>query len=200
MRRDLRIRQDVVANNFREACSFPAPTGSSRDRSTTSRYGRFDSGRPPRFDAPMSPRIIQLPVSGRDRRFYLDQLKQAERAHTALVERTVAAFREAHDLACQEWNTRQFIGGPAEPSPVIEACILAGRDLLEVRCKRCGHGSMVDLTEVIWPREKQVHTLTQALRCQRCKDERRKMQPDLVALHRREKPDPVAPARQMSKP
>lgn len=138
-------------------------------------------------------------MSGRDRRHYVTELRKAEQAHVVLAERTVAAFREAHDLACQEWNTRQFIGGPAEPSPVIEAAILCGRELLEVRCKRCGHSSLVDLTEVIWPREKQVHTLAEVLRCQRCKDERRKVQPDLVALHRREKPEPAAPAKRMSK-
>jgi phage terminase large subunit GpA-like protein len=141
------------------------------------------------------PRIIQLPMSGRDRRHYVTELRRAEQAHAALVERTVAAFREAHDLACQEWNTRQFIGGDAAPSPVIEAAILAGRELLEVRCKRCGHESMVDLTETIWPREKQVHTLAEVLRCQCCKDERRKVQPDLIALHRRPEPSPAAPAK-----
>lgn len=143
----------------------------------------------------MSPRIIQLPMSGRDRRHYVTELRKAEAAHAALIDKTVTAFRQAHDLACQEWNTRQFIGGDAAPSPVIEAAIMAGRELLEVRCKRCGHGSMVDLADVVWPREAQVHTLAKALRCQRCKDERRKVQPDLVALHRRETTDPAASAR-----
>ena len=59
---------------------------------------------------------------------------------------------------------------------------------------------MVDLVKVIWPREKQVQTLAKVLRCQSCRDERRKVQPDLVALHRRETPSPTAPARRMSKP
>ena len=145
----------------------------------------------------MSPRVIQLPMSGRDRRHYVAELRKAEDAHRSLLIRTRAAFIEAHDLACQEWNTRQFIGGDAAPSPVIEAAILCGRELLEVRCKRCGHESMVDLTEVIWPRENQVHTLAPALRCQRCKDERRKVQPDLVALHRRTEPSPAAPAKRV---
>lgn len=134
-------------------------------------------------------------MSGRDRRHYVNELRKAEGAHRDLVIRTRAAFEEAYDLACQEWNTRQFIGGDPAPSPVIEAAILCGRELLEVRCKRCGHESMVDLTEVLWPREKQVHTLAGALRCRRCKDERRKVQPDLVALHRREEPSPAAPAK-----
>ena len=142
----------------------------------------------------MSPRIIQLPMSGRDRRHYVNELRKAEEAHRSLLDRTVAAFREAHDLACQEWNTRQFIGGPAEPSPVIEAAIAAGRELLQVRCRRCGHESMVDLVLVIWPRTKQLHTLAKVLRCQNCKDERNKPRPDLVALHHRQTPNHEPPA------
>jgi hypothetical protein len=51
-----------------------------------------------------------------------------------------------------------------------------------VRCRRCGHESLVDLIEVLWPREKPVHTLAKVLRCQVCKDERKKPHPDLVAL------------------
>ena len=88
-------------------------------------------------------------MSGRDRRHYVTELRKAEDAHRSLLERTRAAFEQAYDLACQEWNTRQFIGGDAAPSPAIEACILCGRELLEVRCKRCGHGSMVDLRDVL---------------------------------------------------
>jgi hypothetical protein len=138
-------------------------------------------------------------MSGRDRRHYVTELRKAEAAHADLVIRTRAAFIQAHDLACQEWNTRQFIGGDACPSPVIEVAILCGRELLEVRCKRCGHESMVDLIEVIWPPENQVYTLAGALRCQRCKDDRRKVQPDMVALHRRAEPSPAATARRLSK-
>ena len=155
----------------------------------------IDSGR----SWSMSPRIIQLPMSGRDRRHYVTELRKAESAHKNLVIRTRAAFFEAHDLACQEWNTRQFIGGDAAPSPVLEAAILCGRELLEVRCKRCAHESFVDLTEVIWPRGKQVHTLAQVLRCQICRDERRKLVSDLVALHQRPEPSPAAPARRLSR-
>jgi len=49
-----------------------------------------------------------------------------------------------------------------------------GCELLEVRCRRCSHESLVDLTEVVWPRDKPVHTLAKVLRCQACKDERKK--------------------------
>jgi hypothetical protein len=40
---------------------------------------------------------------------------------------------------------RQFIGGPAEPSPSITDAIASGCELLEVR-QRCSHESLIDLT------------------------------------------------------
>lgn len=138
----------------------------------------------------MSPRLIQLPLSGRDRRHYVRELRIAEGAHRSLVRQIEEAYRLTHRLACDEWNARQFIGGPAEPSPLIAHAIAAGCELLEVRCRRCGHESLVDLAEVIWPRENQVHTLAKVLRCQRCKDERTKPQPNLVALRPRDRPEP----------
>ncbi len=143
----------------------------------------------------MSPRVIQLPLSGRDRRYYAAELRKAEQAHQAILPKLEEAYRAAHALGCEEWNIRQFIGGTAEPSPYIGHAILGGYELLEVKCKRCGHGSLVDLTEVVWPRENQVHTLAKVLRCQSCRDERKKPQPDLVALRMREAPNPASPAR-----
>jgi hypothetical protein len=144
----------------------------------------------------MSSRIIQFPLSGRDRRHYVRELRAAEQAHRALPGRVEEAYRAAHRLACEEWSVRQFIGGPAEPSPRIVDAIAGGCELLEVRCRRCSHESLIDLTEVVWPREKPVHTLANVLRCQACKDERKKPQPDLVALRPRhpEGDPPVAPS------
>src|SRR5258707_8621312 len=55
--------------------------------------------------------------------------------------------------------------------PRIADAIAGGCELLEVRCRRCSHESLIDLTEVVWPREKPVHTLANVLRCQACKDE-----------------------------
>ena len=144
----------------------------------------------------MSPRIIQLPLSGRDRRHYVRELRAAEQAHRDLPAKVEEAYRAAHALACHEWSVRQFIGGPAEPSPRIADAIAGGCELLEVRCRRCSHESLIDLTEVVWPREKPVDTLAKVLRCQACKDERKKPQPDLVALRPRhpEGDPPVAPS------
>src|SRR5260370_36880644 len=139
----------------------------------------------------MSPRIIQLPLSGRDRRHYVREVRAAEEAHRDLPAKVEEAYRAAHALAC---HVRQFIGGPAEPSPRIADAIAGGCELLEVRCRRCSHESLIDLTDVVWPREKPVHTLAKGLRCQACKDERKKPQPDLVALRPRHPEDdpPVA--------
>jgi phage terminase large subunit GpA-like protein len=143
----------------------------------------------------MSPRVIQLPLSGGDRAHYLRELKAAEQAQARLVEQAADAYRIAHLLACREWNTRQFIGGDAAPSPRIADAIAAGCIQLQVKCKRCGHESLVDLTQVIWPRENQVHTLAKVLRCRSCRDERKRPQTDLVALMLPDEPDrPAAPA------
>lgn len=150
----------------------------------------------------MSPRFIQLPLSGRDRRHYVRELREAERAHTAICERVKVAIQvaEAHRikawaLSCEEWNIRQFIGGDAAPSPPIADAISAGFELIEVQCKRCKRYEVVDLTLVIWPRENQVHTLAKALRCQRCRAEGgSRSEANLIALQRRPGPDPAAPA------
>src|SRR5258707_7575213 len=64
--------------------------------------------------------------------------------------------------------------------PRIADAIAGGCELLEVRGRRRSHESLIDLTEVVWPREKSVHTLAKVLRCQACKDERKKAQPDLI--------------------
>jgi len=49
----------------------------------------------------MSPRIIHLPLSGRDRRHYVRELRLAEHAHRELPSRVEEAYRAAHRLACE---------------------------------------------------------------------------------------------------
>jgi hypothetical protein len=49
----------------------------------------------------MSPRIIQLPLSGRDRRHYVRELRAAEQAHRDLPAKVEEAYRAAHRLACR---------------------------------------------------------------------------------------------------
>jgi hypothetical protein len=50
----------------------------------------------------MSPRIIQLPLSGRDRRHYVRELRLAEQAHRELPARVEEAYRSIMELWCLE--------------------------------------------------------------------------------------------------
>lgn len=142
----------------------------------------------------MSPRIIQMPMSGGDRKHYVREFKAAEQEHRSLIARVDAAYHTAHQLLCKEWNTRQFLGGPVEPSPTLNQAIHGGCVYLEVRCKRCGHESLVDLRLVVWPRSKTIHTLAKVLHCQECRNERKTPTADLVALRMPGQSDPAAPA------
>jgi len=150
----------------------------------------------------MSPRVIQLPLSGRDRRHYVAELRKAEEAYRRHVQDAEAAhaaadraLAEPHRLDCDAWNALQFIGGDEAPSPVIADAIHGGRELLEVQCRQCNHTEMIDLTLSIWPRASQVHSLRRVLYCKRCLGEyAKKRRPELVGLRPRSGPDPAAPA------
>ena len=149
----------------------------------------------------MSPRIIQLPLSGRDRRHYVAELRKAEEAYRRHVrdaeEAHAAADRAlawAYQIDCDAWTALQFIGGDEDPSPVIAHCIQGGRELLEVQCRQCNQTQMIDLTLSIWPRGNQVHTLRRVLYCKRCLAEYgKKRRPDLVGLRERPGSEPLAP-------
>jgi hypothetical protein len=74
----------------------------------------------------MSPRVIQMPLSGSDRKHYARKLRRVESLHAELVKKLEAAqsaaeefLRLAHRLQCEEWNARQFLGGDEAPSPAI---------------------------------------------------------------------------------
>jgi hypothetical protein len=55
----------------------------------------------------------------------------------------------------------------------------------------CNHAEVVDLTLVVWPRERPLHTLRKALYSKRCMErDNKKHRPDLVTLRRRDTPDP----------
>lgn len=118
----------------------------------------------------MSPHIIQLPLSGRDRRHYVAELRKAEDAYrrqSAAAQAAHAAadraLQEAHRLDCAAWSSLQFVGGDASPSPVRADAIHGGCELLEVHCRHCNHTDVVDLPLSIWPRGNQGRALLQAL-------------------------------------
>lgn len=138
----------------------------------------------------MSPRVIQMPLSGGDRKHYARELRRVESLHAELVKKVEAAYvtagerlRLAHRLECEEWNARLFLGGGDAPSPAIADAIDAGATRLEVKCNACGATRQVDLGLVIWPRKYQVHTLRPKLFCKPCKATTgRKVRPMLVGL------------------
>lgn len=117
----------------------------------------------------MSPRVISMPLSGGDRKHYAKELHIAESAHARLVEQLAAARLRMNLLECEEWDARQFIGGDANPSPTIAAAIDAGCIFLCVECRACRHSDRVNLTDVVWSREKEIHTLRKALICKNCR-------------------------------
>lgn len=138
----------------------------------------------------MSPRIIHMPLPGGDRKHYARELRRVEQLQRELVRKAESAYAAAaehlamgHRYACEEWNARQFIGGDADPSPQIQHAIDAGCTLLEVQCGQCRITRHINLQDVIWPRDKPIHTLRRALYCQPCFDAaRRKFRPNLIAL------------------
>ena len=138
----------------------------------------------------MSPRIIHMPLSGGDRKHYARELRRVEQLQQELARKAEGAYAAgaehlamAHRYACEEWNARQFIGGDADPSPAIQHAIDARCTLLEVQCGQCRDTRRINLRDVIWPRDKPIHTLRRALYCQPCFGvTRRKFRPNLIAL------------------
>jgi hypothetical protein len=144
-------------------------------------------------------RIITPPLSGRDRKHYARELHKAETAYeyerrAAELAHAVAAeaLAKAYALDCIAWSTRQFIGGPEEPSPTIGQAILGKHTLLEVGCRHCRHTEIIDLALVVQPRDKPVHMMRHSLYCGRCQRlANRKRRPALVALRPSEDPQPA---------
>jgi hypothetical protein len=115
-------------------------------------------------------RIIYPPMSGRDRRHFSRELHKGEQEHARLVREAEAAYAAAdrqladgHRFDCLAWSARLFIGGPDEPSPTIAEALHGGVPLLEAQCRHCSHGEPGDLALVVWPRDRQIHTLQRAL-------------------------------------
>ncbi|WP_051310737.1 hypothetical protein [Bradyrhizobium sp. Cp5.3] len=146
-------------------------------------------------------RIITPPLSGRDRKHYARELHKAEVAYEHEMREAAEAHEaadrmlaKAHALDCIAWTTRQFIGGDEDPSPTIADAIHGRYSLLEVRCRHCRHTEIIDLTLVVWPRERPVHTIRRALYCGPCqRTAGRKHRPELIGLRPLDGPQPSAP-------
>jgi hypothetical protein len=120
----------------------------------------------------MSPRIIQIPLSGGDRKAQANGIRQVHGLSESYFERSQLIrsaaeekkIREADRLECAAWNAAMWAGGPARPAPgeaqadpTIGKAINGGYRLLEAKCNRCRRVSIMpgrQPTETpVWKRE-----------------------------------------------
>ena len=135
----------------------------------------------------MSPRIIQIPLSGGDRKAQAKSLRQAHGLHDSyfaqsqLIRGAAAEkLREADRLECEAWNAIMWAGGPAMPAPgepqanpTLAMALNAGFDLLEAKCNRCRRISLVALRALDRPPATPIWKLEAALYCEPCSEKRK---------------------------
>lgn len=121
------------------------------------------------------PRVIQIPLSGGDRKAQAKELRRARGLHDQYMKQAAQVRGEAHEkyraadrLECNAWNAIMFCGGPADPSPTIGTALNAGYNYLEVRCNRCGRSSKADLRKVRRGSDTPLHVLEPKLFCEEC--------------------------------
>lgn len=124
------------------------------------------------------PRPIHIPLSGRDRRYFVRQLKNAPQFEASNLRRAAllradgeAKLKEARRLECEAWNARLFYGGSVQPSPTIADAIDGGFDRLEAGCHQCNRINTVDLALLRRRPETCVWKLEASLVCEHCRDE-----------------------------
>ena len=134
----------------------------------------------------MSPRIIQIPLSGGDRKAQAKGIRQAHGLHASYYARSVLIrsaaeekLREADRLECDAWNAIMWAGRPAMPSPcepqanpTISKALNAGYDLLEAKCNRCRRISLVPLRGLRRAPSTPIWKLEPALYCEQCTEKR----------------------------
>lgn len=149
------------------------------------------------------PRVIQIPLSGGDRKAQAKELRRARGLYDEYMKQAAVVRAEAREkdrradqLECSAWNAIMFCGGPAQPSPTIETALNAGYDQLEVRCNRCGRLSRADLRKVRRPGNTPLHLLEAALFCQDCSQSKKwKQRAHIVGLASAAPPDAEPPKR-----
>jgi hypothetical protein len=134
----------------------------------------------------VSPRIIQIPLSGGDRKAQVKGIRQAHGLHASYYAQSVlirtaaeAKIREADRLECDAWNAIMWAGGPAMPSPgepqanpTIAKALNAEYDLLEAKCNRCRRISLVLLRGLKRAPSTPIWKLEPALYCEPCSETR----------------------------
>lgn len=156
----------------------------------------------------MSPRIIQIPLSGGDRKAQAKGIRHAHGLSESYFERSVLIrgaaeekIREADRLECEAWNAIMWAGGPARPAPgeaqadpTIGKAINGGYDLLEAKCNRCRRVSIVPLQLLRQPPDTPIWKLEAALYCEPCSDGRhysRRQRAHILGLtYARQDPEP----------
>lgn len=136
----------------------------------------------------VSPRIIQIPLSGGDRRAQAKGIRQAHGLHASYYAQSVLIRSAAEEKLreadrCDAWNAIMWAGGPAMPSsgepqanPTIAKALNAGYDLLEAKCNRCRRISVVPLGGIKRPADTPIWKLEPALYCEPCSDARARRQ------------------------
>jgi hypothetical protein len=140
----------------------------------------------------MSAKDHILPLSGRDRRAYKQELVKARAMTKIFAERAAekrrlgeALIREADNLACQSWNERMWSdSGPIDPSPTIDQAINGGFPWLEIECSRCKTPRDVDLCALRYVATTCVHDLASRLVCEKCKRAGKRAAATLLQLTR----------------
>jgi hypothetical protein len=163
----------------------------------------------------MSPRIIQIPLSGGDRKAQAKGIRRAHGLHASYFEKSAVIrsaaeekLREADRLECEAWNAIMWAGGPARPAPddaqaepTIGKAINGGYDLLEAKCNRCRRVSIVPLRALRQPKETPIWKLEAALYCAPCSEGRhysRRQRAHILGLTYA-RPDPVPQTKRSGK-
>jgi len=123
-------------------------------------------------------RPIHIPLSGRDRRQFVRQLKNAPNFETANLRRAVvlradgeAKLRKARRLECEAWNARLFYGGSAQPSPTVADALFAAFGRREAGCHQGKQLSMIDLSRLRRRPQAELWKFGASLVCEDCRTE-----------------------------
>lgn len=121
-------------------------------------------------------RPIHIPLSGRDRRYFVRQLKNAPNFEAAKLRQAAVLradgelkLREARRLECEAWNAKLFYGGSAQPSPTIADAIDGGFCRLEAGCHQCNQLATVDMAQLKRRPETPLWKLEASLVCEHCR-------------------------------
>lgn len=149
----------------------------------------------------MSPRVIQIPLSGGDRKNLARNLSQARSTYDTKMRQAQEAQRiadlklhEARLARCEAWNAAMFMGGPSQPSPTIEDALAVGCDELEVKCNRCDRYQRLKIRNIKRIPSTFLWQLEPSLGCEPCRAETRYKPKAIITGLLMSDPPPEPPA------